>query len=136
MITPITDEQAVIAIFPRAGLAVGDAERNDLRGARLARHLDIVERQPRASRRAGSVYDIAHRLPDVADFLRAEIEMLKLGLVALELQPRHDLVPGRHARAHHRQLERVGQVIALADRGIDRVIGLPCAVVTPLLPFG
>src|SRR3546814_16498034 len=39
------DEKAVVAIFPGAALAAALAQADDLRGAGLARHLDILYRQ-------------------------------------------------------------------------------------------
>ena len=129
-------EQPVVAIFPWPGAAVRHTQRNDLRGARLARHLDVVERQARTSGGAGAVDHIAHRLSDIADLVGAEIEMLELRGFAAQPKPWHDLVASGHACAHHRELQGIGQVISLPDRRIHRVVRLPRAVMATLLPFG
>ena len=51
-------------------------------------------------------------------------------------QPRQDLPPVAIAARHHRQLERIDQHIALADRHVDRVVGLPLAMIFALHPLG
>src|SRR3546814_14178238 len=56
------DEQPVIAKFPRSALTVAGAEPADLRGARLARHRDAVERQAAAHRGARALDDQVHAL--------------------------------------------------------------------------
>src|SRR3546814_17963359 len=52
------DEKAVVAIFPGAALAAALAQADDLRGAGLARHLDILYRQSRAPCGARAVDDL------------------------------------------------------------------------------
>src|SRR3546814_14350779 len=56
------DEQPVVAEFPRSALTVAGAEPADLRGARLARHRDAVERQAAAHRGARAIDDEVHAL--------------------------------------------------------------------------
>src|SRR3546814_3120677 len=56
------DEQPVVAEFPRSALTVAGAEPAGLRGARLARHRDAVERQAAAHRGARAIDDEVHAL--------------------------------------------------------------------------
>ena len=127
-------EQAVVAIFPWTRLAVRNAQRNHLRGTRFPGHENVIERQAGAPGRAGSIDRVAHRLANVSDLFGAEVEMLELRFLIGQAQARHDPVAGREACAHHRQLQRTGEIVALADGRVNRVVGLPLLIEFLLLP--
>src|SRR3546814_8542260 len=71
------DEKAVVAIFPGAALAAALAQADDLRGAGLARHLDILYRQSRAPGGARAVDDLIHRLAHQADMVGGAVEAVQ-----------------------------------------------------------
>jgi len=119
------DEQSVVAVFPRAGAPVRYAERNDLRGAGLARDLHVLDRQAGAASSAGAIHHIAHRLTHVFDVFGGKIDGVEALRLCVQGQARHDMATSGEARGHHRQLQRAGEHIALANGGIDRVKGLP-----------
>ena len=124
-------EQRVVAKLPLRGgvvAAFAGAQIVGLGGSGLPRHLDPVERQFRGGRR--SVIDHApHRLVN-------EVQMIlvdgKLGLrrdrLVLE-QARNDALSSRKAAGHHRQLQRIDEDHALADRHVDGIVSLPLAMI-------
>ncbi len=128
------DEQPVVTIFPRAAPAIGKIQTDDLGGAGLARHQDIVDRQARAARRARAIDRVGHRLADIADMLVGKIDRVEALDRGPAVEPRFDMAPRREAGRHDRQLERIGEHVALADGRVDGVVGLPLLVVFLELP--
>ena len=131
-------EQRVVTKLPLRGgvvAAFAGGEIVGLGGSGLSRHLDAVERQFRCGRR--SVIDHSpHRLVN-------EVQMIlidgKLGLrhdrLVLE-QARNDALSGRKAAGHHRQLQRIDEDHALADRHVDGIVSLPLAMIFAHHPVG
>ena len=62
-------------------------------------------------------------------------QLLRRGLLVSQ-QARVDSATGTDSARHHRQLERIDQHIALADRHVDGVVGLPLAMIFAPHPFG
>src|SRR5690606_39304689 len=83
---------------------------------------------------AGTVHHIAHRLAYVGDVFGREAERRKVRRCFRLDQPRLHVAAGGKASAHHRELQRAGEIVALPDRRVDRVVRLPCSPVLALLP--
>jgi hypothetical protein len=131
-------EQRVVAQAPgraRIVAALVSGEIMGLCGAGLSSHLDAAQRQLRRSR--GSVIDYApHRLADEIQMVLVDLQMLLRGDRLVLEQPRNHPFASREAAGHHRQLERVDEHHALADRHVDRVVSLPLAVIFAHHPLG
>src|SRR3546814_21000594 len=85
-------------LFPYTTLfrsAAALAETDDLRGAGLARHLDVLDRQPGASGGAQPVDDLVHRLAHHADMVGGEAQALHRRAVGVLRQVRHHDIAGR-----------------------------------------
>src|SRR5690606_31844026 len=105
--------------------ATADVEADDLCGTRLAGHQHVLDRQPGTAGSARAVHHVAHRVLDHLHVVAVEVHTFEPRPVLVEHEPRHDLVAGGEPCGHYRQLEGVGEHIALADRGVDRVERLP-----------
>ncbi len=126
----------MIAEPPWTGAPVRNAERDDLRGSGFARHLNIGEGQPATAGRARAIDHVIHRTADIIDVVGFEIVGLRGDQRIIHQQSRIDPHSGREPRGHHRQLQRAGEVIALTDRGVDRVEWLPFAPEFVEFPIG
>ena len=127
------DEQAVIAKFPRAALAVAGVEAAHLRRAGLARHLDAVERQAAAPRgSAGGVDDAVHPLARGRKGLGRKGQGFVRELPADEA--RVEFAARGDTRRHDGELERIHADIALADHRIQRIGRRPGLAVFLHLP--
>src|SRR3546814_11044019 len=97
-------------LFPYTTLfrsAAALAETDDLRGAGLARHLDVLDRQPGASGGAPPVDDLVHRLAHHADLVGGEAPALNRRAVVGLHPVRHPDIGGREPRRHHRDRKSV-----------------------------
>jgi hypothetical protein len=135
------DEQAVVAHPPgeafvgaHAAGALAMVIRRTWAVPVLPAILTPVERQLGAGRGAVAVDHARHRRRTKARCSTGSTG--RGGAAGLSRgEPRLDQPAARDPRRHHRQLERIDQHVALADRHVDRVVGLPFAMVFALHPF-
>jgi hypothetical protein len=122
-----------------AALRAGDA--SDLRSAGLAAHLDAGHFELAAARGAGAVHHFPHAAAHRLEMLPGEGKGLRRRVIAAD-DARLDVEPGGDPPRHHRELQRIDDDEALADRGVERVgLGpvrsldeLAALLVTGLLP--
>ena len=126
----------MIPVFPWAGLAIRLGQGDDLRGTGLAGHQNVIERQAPATGRAGPVDHVAHRLADIRHVIVLEVHLIEPADFRGLHQTRLDVPPRGKPSRHHCELQRVGQVVALPDRGIGRVVVLPGSLELFLQPRG
>ncbi len=129
------DEQSVVAVFPRAGLAAAEtlSETTCAVPVLPAISMSGIGRRARPAVPGPLTTSfIAWRM--ISLWLPWKFIEFELRRLPVENQPRHDLAARGKARGHHRQLQRIGQHVALADRGVDRVVRLPFAPVSPHQP--